>query len=84
MNGMTNATRISATLPPDLSAFLDKYQQAHQLDSRSAALADAVRALRERELLAAYAELGEAQASGQETYPDDNADGLEADGLENV
>ncbi len=77
MSGMTNATRISATLPPDLSAFLDDYQQAHHLDSRSAALADAVRALRERELLAAYAELGEAQASGRETYPDDNADGLE-------
>lgn len=76
MNGMTNATRISATLPPDLTAFLDDYQQTHRLDSRSAALADAVRALRERELLAAYAELGAAQASGQELYPADNADGL--------
>ena len=74
---MTNATRISATLPPDLTEFLDTYQQAHQLDSRSAALADAVRALRERELLAAYAELGAAQASGQEHYPADNADGLD-------
>lgn len=76
MNGMTNATRISATLPPDLTAFLDEYQQAHHLDSRSAALAEAIRALRERELLAAYAELGEAQASGAETYPADNLDGL--------
>lgn len=77
MNGMANATRISATLPPELTTFLDEYQQAHRLDSRSAALADAVRALRERELLAAYAELGEAQANGQERYPADNADGLE-------
>lgn len=84
MNGMTNATRISATLPPELSAFLDDYQQTHGLDSRSAALADAVRALRERELLAAYAELGEAQASGQETYPDDNTDGLEASSSESA
>ena len=74
---MANATRISATLSPDLTAFLDSYQQAHQLDSRSAALADAVRALRERELLAAYAELGAAQISGQERYPADNADGLD-------
>ena len=77
INSMANATRISATLPPDLSAFLNAYQQTYRLDSRSAALAEAVRALRERELLTAYAELGDAQASEQETYPDDNADGLE-------
>lgn len=73
---MAHGTRISATLPPDLLAFLDEYQHARKLDSRSAALADAVRALRERELQTAYAELGEAQASGQEIYSQDNADGL--------
>lgn len=74
---MTNATRISATLPPDLTAYLEQYQQAHGLETRSAALAEAVRALRERELEAAYRELGEAQQQGLETYPPDNADGLE-------
>lgn len=73
---MAHGTRISATLPPDLTAFLDEYQHAHKLDSRSAALAHAVRALRERELLTAYTELGTAQVRGQETYPRDNADGL--------
>lgn len=74
---MTNATRISATLPPDLTAFLDEYQQAHKLESRSAALAEAIRALRQRELEAAYRELGEAQRLGLELYPPDNTDGLE-------
>lgn len=44
LNGMTKATRISATLPSDLTTFLDEYQQAHHLDSRSAALTEAIRA----------------------------------------
>lgn len=74
---MTNATRISATLPADLSAYLDEYQRQHGLESRSAALAAAVRALRDQELEAAYRELGEAQRLGLETYPPDNTDGLE-------
>lgn len=74
---MTNATRISATLPPDLATFLDKYQETHKLGSRSAALADAIRALRDQTLQDAYRELGEAQQSGRETYPADNFDGLE-------
>lgn len=74
---MTNATRISATLPPDLTLYLEQYQRAHGLESRSAALAAAVRALRDRELEAAYRELGEAQRQGLETYPPDNMDGLE-------
>ena len=77
IDGMTNATRISATLPPDLTTFLDEYQQTHRLDSRSAALAEAIRALRDRELHSAYAELGAAQQAGRETYPADNADGLD-------
>ncbi|GGI88041.1 MULTISPECIES: ribbon-helix-helix domain-containing protein [Deinococcus] len=75
---MTNSiTRISATLPEELRAFLTSYQERHQLESRSAALAEAIRALRERELEQAYRELGAAQAAGLETYPPDNLDGLE-------
>lgn len=74
---MSNAIRISATLPTDLSAFLDDYQRRHGLDTRSAALAEAVRVLRTSELEAAYRELGAAQAEGLEVYPDANADGLE-------
>lgn len=72
-----NITRISATLSEELGAFLTSYQKRHQLESRSAALAEAIRALRERELEAAYRELGAAQAAGLETYPSDNLDGLE-------
>ena len=75
---MTNSiTRISATLPEELGTFLTHYQERHQLASRSAALAEAIRALRERELEQAYRELGAAQAAGLETYPADNFDGLE-------
>ena len=77
LNGMTTATRISATLPPELTAYLDQYQRQNGLSTRSAALAAAVRALRERELEAAYRELGEAQTAGLEAYPPSNTDGLE-------
>ncbi|MFK7603189.1 MULTISPECIES: CopG family ribbon-helix-helix protein [Deinococcus] len=79
---MTSATRISATVSADLADFLDEYQQTHGLDSRSAALAEAIRALRERVLDAAYQELGDAQRAGQETYPADNLDGLDLNGLD--
>lgn len=78
ISNMTNSvTRISATLPEELGAYLSSYQERHQLESRSAALAEAIRALRERELEQAYRELGEAQAAGLEMYPADNLDGLE-------
>ncbi|WP_293910958.1 hypothetical protein [Deinococcus sp.] len=70
--------RISATLSQELATFLDEYQAAHALGSRSAALAAAVNALRDQTLHAAYAELGAAQRAGLEQYPDDNADGLDA------
>lgn len=76
LNGMTNATRISATLPSDLTSYLDHYQQLHGLETRSAALAAAVRALRDAEMQAAYRELGAAQEKGLEQYPSDNLDGL--------
>ncbi|MFC6616547.1 ribbon-helix-helix domain-containing protein [Deinococcus radiophilus] len=74
---MSYATRISATLPPELSHFLDDYQKRHGLDTRSAALAEAVRALQTSELEAAYRDLGNAQAEGLELYPANNMDGLE-------
>lgn len=77
MSGMTSATRISATVATELTDFLDEYQRTHHLASRSAALAEAIRALRERVLDAAYQELGDAQRAGEETYPADNLDGLD-------
>lgn len=77
MTHTTNAVRISATLPAELATFLDNYQASRALDSRSAALADAVRALRDQVLNEAYRELGDAQRAGLEQYPADNTDGLE-------
>ena len=77
IDSMSYATRISATLPTELSRFLDDYQKRHGLDTRSAALAEAVRALQTSELEAAYRDLGTAQAEGLELYPADNVDGLE-------
>ena len=77
MTNTTNAVRISATLPPELANFLDEYQAVHALESRSAALAEAVMALREQSLQEAYRELGDAQRAGLETYPPDNTDGLD-------
>jgi metal-responsive CopG/Arc/MetJ family transcriptional regulator len=76
MNSNT-ITRISATLPENLVAFLDTYREEHALESRSAALAAAIEALRERELQRGYRELGQAQRQNLETYPPDNTDGLE-------
>lgn len=73
---MAHGTYITATLPADLVAFLDEYRAAHASCSLSEALADAVRALRDRDLQDAYRELGEAQRLGLETYPPDNLDGL--------
>lgn len=76
MKSMT-ATRISATLPADLLSFLEGYQLEHGLESRSAALARAVQALRDESHLKAYEELGKAQLEGVEHYPADNTDGLD-------
>jgi hypothetical protein len=77
MPNTTHAVRISATLSAELANFLDEYQTAYALESRSAALARAVTALRDQELHIAYQELGDAQRAGLEIYPPDNTDGLD-------
>jgi hypothetical protein len=71
--------QIEASLSADLAVFLSEYQAAHGLPSLSAALAAAVKALREQPLLVAYRELGEAQRAGLATYPPDLMDGLDLD-----
>ncbi|WP_420594785.1 CopG family ribbon-helix-helix protein [Deinococcus sp.] len=76
MSSSAKAVRISATLPAELAAFLDDYQRQHASNSRSAALAEAARVLREQVLYEAYRELGDAQRAGLEAYPPDNTDGL--------
>ncbi len=74
---MTNNVRLSATIPKDLMQFLDSYQHQHSLKSRSAALAIAIKVLREKGLQEAYEELGQAQQTFPNMYPADNTDGLD-------
>ncbi|BDP42771.1 hypothetical protein DAETH_27400 [Deinococcus aetherius] len=45
------ARRVTVTLPAALALYLDEYRQTHGLASRSEAVAHAVRALHEKELL---------------------------------
>ncbi|MCA5892892.1 ribbon-helix-helix domain-containing protein [Isoptericola sp. NEAU-Y5] len=71
--------KVSVSLPePDLS-FLDEYADRSGLPSRSAALQAAVRALRERDLEAAY------QVADDEWYGSGDAEAWDAvtgDGME--
>ena len=66
--------RLEVSLTAELMAVLDDYWAAHAPSSRDEAVA--IRALRDREVDAAYAELGTAQRRVLELYPADNEDGL--------
>ncbi len=46
--------KVSVSLPAEDVAFLDAYAQAHKIPSRSAAVQEAIRAFRLRDLDAAY------------------------------
>lgn len=73
---MAQQIRLEFTLSAELVAELDAYGVTHALTSRDEAVAAAIRALRDKELDAAYKELGDAQRKGLETYLPDNMDGL--------
>ena len=47
--------KVSVSIPEDDVDFLDRYTEAHQIPSRSAALQRAIRLLRASELTDAYA-----------------------------
>ena len=47
--------KVSVSIPEDDVEFLDRYTEAHQIPSRSAALQRAIRLLRASELTDAYA-----------------------------
>jgi Arc/MetJ-type ribon-helix-helix transcriptional regulator len=51
--------KLSVSLPQPQIAFLDRYQEANKLGSRSEALQHALRQLQERELEEAYRLAGE-------------------------
>jgi Arc/MetJ-type ribon-helix-helix transcriptional regulator len=52
-NGHTT-TKLTVSLPTDLARFLEYYQKAHKLESRSAVIAKSLQQLRDAELAAAY------------------------------
>ncbi|ADI14126.1 ribbon-helix-helix domain-containing protein [Truepera radiovictrix] len=69
---------ISARVDEVLLRYLDSYQRAHALKSRSEVLEQAIKALRERELSGQYAQaMAEWDASGDAELWDQTAgDGL--------
>jgi Arc/MetJ-type ribon-helix-helix transcriptional regulator len=70
--------KLSVSLPQDLVRYADKYRKSHLMSSRSEVLAEAVRALRERELAQGYRELAEEHARSVDPMLDAGvADGLE-------
>ncbi|CAM3960885.1 hypothetical protein [Deinococcus frigens] len=73
---MARQIRLTFDLSAELVAVLDAYGATHAPGSRDEAVAAAIRALRDRELDTAYAELGNAQRQGLDMYPPDHADGL--------
>ena len=78
MSNHTNVVRISATVPAELAAYLEHYQQAHGLETRSQALAQAIAALQQLEMLRGYEEIGLAERHGELLHDDlENVDGLE-------
>lgn len=79
MNGMTTMEKISVTLPKPDVAFLAEYMASVGV-SRSRALHDAVRALREQSLEEAYRLADEEWDSSGEAEAWDSvvADGLDA------
>ncbi|TSA84700.1 ribbon-helix-helix protein, CopG family [Deinococcus detaillensis] len=66
--------RVTVSLPPSLATYLDEYQKSHQLSSRSEAVAQAIEALREKQLAEEYAEY----ARSGEFVDLENGDGLES------
>lgn len=70
---------VSARLEETLVTYLDSYQQTHSVKTRSEALEQAIRALRERNLEQEYeAAIEEWDASGEAIVWDKTAgDGLE-------
>ena len=71
--------RVTVSLSPQLARYLDEYQKTHQIGSRSEAVAQAIQALREKQLAEEYADY----ARSGEFVDLENGDGLEpSDGHE--
>lgn len=77
---MSQSQKVSVSLPDDLLAYTERYQQAHGLSSRSEVVVRALKTLREAELAEGYRAL----AAEYEERPDLLTDtiGTEGQGLE--
>jgi Arc/MetJ-type ribon-helix-helix transcriptional regulator len=76
--------KVSVSLPEDLVRYAEQYQKSHRMSSRSEVLAEAVRALRERELAQGYRELADEYRARVDTLLDaGGAEGLEPSSEEN-
>ena len=74
----SNSKKISISLAPELIAYAESYQRQHNLKSRSEVISEAVRALRERELIADYKMMTREYKEQADFWIDsDIADGLE-------
>ena len=56
MQKSMTVSKWTISLPPDLARFVERFQQDHDLNSRSEVIAQSLRALQETELAAAYRE----------------------------
>ena len=74
----SNHQKISISLPQELIRYAETYQEKHGLPSRSDVIAEAMKALREKELAHAY----RAWAAEQTTHPDPLLELGTDDGLE--
>lgn len=54
MKVVDKAQKISISLPASVLKYAEEYQKAHSLESRSDVLLEAMKALREKELLESY------------------------------
>ncbi len=74
----SNSKKISISLDQELVAYTESYRRQHNLKSRSEVISEAVRALRERELIADYRTMSEDYKERPDLWVDSNlADGLE-------
>lgn len=71
----SNNKKISISLAPELLAYAESYQEQYKLKSRSEVISEAMRALRERELIRDYKAMSQ---DSLDSYLDsDIAEGLE-------
>ncbi|WP_075830860.1 ribbon-helix-helix domain-containing protein [Deinococcus marmoris] len=78
-----SAQRMTISLPPEAARYLEEYQQAHHLSSRSEAVLKAVQALRDQQLAKDYAALARENDPERVRLLEGNTDGMEpGDGSE--